>query len=44
MQAPSAGLQPDNGRTWTKYGIVLDIGSTNFRDPKVFWYAPAMSG
>ncbi len=30
----------DSGRTFTKYGIVLDIGSTNFRDPKVFWYAP----
>jgi fructan beta-fructosidase len=30
----------DNGRTFTKYGIVLDIGSANFRDPKVFWYAP----
>jgi fructan beta-fructosidase len=30
----------DRGRTFTKYGIVLDIDSSNFRDPKVFWYAP----
>jgi len=33
----------DNGTTWTKYvqNPVLDIQSTQFRDPKVFWYAPA---
>ena len=33
----------DRGRTWTKYAgnPVLDIGSGEFRDPKVFWYAPA---
>ena len=32
----------DNGITWTKYASnpVLDIQSTQFRDPKVFWYAP----
>jgi fructan beta-fructosidase len=39
----------DDGRTFTKYGVVLptpnpqDANSTpsnNFRDPKVFWYAP----
>lgn len=32
----------DDGRTWTKYNKnpVLDIGSKEFRDPQVFWYAP----
>jgi levanase len=36
----------DNGRTFTKYGVVLPAPhpegapSNNFRDPKVFWYAP----
>ena len=32
----------DKGRTWTKYkgNPVLDLGTKEFRDPKVFWYAP----
>ncbi len=32
----------DGGLTWTKYAgnPVLDIGSNEFRDPKVFWHAP----
>jgi fructan beta-fructosidase len=32
----------DQGQTWTSYNQnpILDIGSTQFRDPKVFWYAP----
>jgi len=32
----------DRGRTWQTYAgnPVLDIGSKEFRDPKVFWYAP----
>lgn len=32
----------DRGRTWTKYSgnPVIDIKSTDFRDPKVFWYEP----
>jgi sucrose-6-phosphate hydrolase SacC (GH32 family) len=32
----------DGGRTWTKYAgnPVIDIGSTEFRDPQVFWYEP----
>ena len=32
----------DKGRTWKNYSgnPVLDIGSKDFRDPKVFWYAP----
>jgi fructan beta-fructosidase len=30
----------DRGRTFTIHGKVLDIGSNEFRDPKVFWHAP----
>lgn len=32
----------NGGLTWTKYAgnPVIDIGSENFRDPKVQWYAP----
>jgi fructan beta-fructosidase len=35
----------DQGKTWTAYtkNPVLDIGSTQFRDPKVFWYAPTQT-
>ena len=31
----------DRGRTWTKYrqNPVLDLGESEFRDPKVFWHA-----
>jgi fructan beta-fructosidase len=41
-QAQSLAYSTDRGRTWTKYAgnPVLDIGSGEFRDPKVFWYAP----
>ena len=40
-QGQSVAWSTDSGRTWTKYpkNPVLDIGSTDFRDPKVFWYA-----
>ncbi len=42
-QAQSLAYSTDEGTTWTKYAgnPVLDIGSGEFRDPKVFWYAPA---
>ncbi len=42
-QAQSLAYSLDEGQTWTKYSgnPVLDIGSREFRDPKVFWYAPA---
>ncbi|MES4903470.1 MULTISPECIES: GH32 C-terminal domain-containing protein [unclassified Streptomyces] len=44
-QAQSLAYSTDRGRTWTKYqgNPVLDIGSNNFRDPKVQWYAPTKS-
>jgi fructan beta-fructosidase len=40
-QAQYLSYSNDNGRTFTRYGSgpVLDIGSTEFRDPKVFWDA-----
>lgn len=39
-QAQSLAYSTDDGATWTKYegNPVLDRGSANFRDPKVFWY------
>ncbi|MEU3935861.1 GH32 C-terminal domain-containing protein [Streptomyces sp. NPDC029044] len=41
-QAQSLAYSTDRGRTWTKYqgNPVIDIGSKDFRDPKVQWYAP----
>jgi len=41
-QAQALAYSTDRGRTWTKYAgnPVLDVGSGEFRDPKVFWYAP----
>ena len=43
VQRQSIAYSNDGGTTWTKYADnpVIDIGSHNFRDPKVFWYAPA---
>jgi fructan beta-fructosidase len=33
----------NDGRAWTKYkgNPVLDVGQSDFRDPKVFWHAPS---
>jgi fructan beta-fructosidase len=41
-QAQAVAWSLDRGRTWTRSDAnpVLDIGSTAFRDPKVFWYTP----
>ena len=39
-QSQSVAYSTDKGRTWQLYrngDPVLDIGSTEFRDPKVFW-------
>jgi fructan beta-fructosidase len=39
-QAQSLAYSVDSGATWTRYAgnPVLDIGSDEFRDPKVFWF------
>jgi fructan beta-fructosidase len=39
IQRQALAFSRDNGFTWTKYSgnPVLDIGSRDFRDPKVFW-------
>lgn len=38
-QAQFLAYSNDRGRTFTRYGKVLDIGIAEFRDPKVFWHA-----
>ena len=41
LQAQYIAFSLDNGRTWKKYpNSVLDVNKKDFRDPKVFWYAP----
>ncbi|HXA43923.1 MAG TPA: glycoside hydrolase family 32 protein [Candidatus Angelobacter sp.] len=42
LQNENIAYSNDRGRTWTKYtgNPVIDIGSKDFRDPKVFWYEP----
>jgi len=41
-QTQHIAYSTDRGRTWTKYpnNPVIDIHSTEFRDPKVFWHPP----
>jgi len=43
VQSQALAYSTDAGRTFRKYAgnPVIDIGSRDFRDPKVFWYAPA---
>jgi levanase len=40
IQSQALAYSKDRGRTFTKYADnpVLDLGSRDFRDPKVFWY------
>ncbi len=40
-QGQSIAWSTDNGRTWSRHpkNPVLEIGSTDFRDPKVSWFA-----
>ena len=42
LQTQDIAYSHDNGYTFVKYSgnPVLDIGSKNFRDPKVIWHAP----
>jgi fructan beta-fructosidase len=44
-QNQSLAYSLDRGRTWSKYdgNPVLDIDNSEFRDPKVQWYAPTRS-
>lgn len=41
-QYQNLAFSADKGRTWTQYAgnPIVDIGSKEFRDPNVFWYAP----
>lgn len=41
-QVQCMAISHDRGRSFEKYADnpVLDIGRSDFRDPKVFWYAP----
>lgn len=40
LQTQNLAYSNDRGRTWTKYSgnPVLDIGSNEFRDPKLIWH------
>lgn len=38
IQSQYLAYSNDKGRTWTTHGQVLDLGSTEFRDPRIFWH------
>lgn len=44
-QDQNLSVSRDGGTNWTKYAgnPVIDLGLRDFRDPKVFWYAPSQS-
>ncbi len=37
-QSQALAASTDGGLTWRKHGVVLDIGSTDFRDPRLLRY------
>jgi fructan beta-fructosidase len=37
-ESQALAVSNDGGLTWTKHGVVLDIGSTDFRDPRLLRY------
>ncbi|VXC50152.1 glycoside hydrolase family 32 protein [Plantibacter sp. T3] len=45
-QAQALAFSTDGGAVWTRYAgnPVLDIGSSEFRDPKVFWHGDGDGG
>jgi fructan beta-fructosidase len=45
VQTQDVAFSRGPGRTWTKYqgNPVLDLGWTDFCDPKVFWHEPTAS-
>ncbi|GEM45545.1 glycoside hydrolase family 32 protein [Deinococcus cellulosilyticus] len=38
LQTQNLAYSLDEGQSWTRYGVVLDEGIPDFRDPKVFWH------
>jgi sucrose-6-phosphate hydrolase SacC (GH32 family) len=38
-ESQALAVSTDGGLTWTKHGVVLDIGSTDFRDPRLLRHA-----
>jgi len=44
-QNQNLAVSRDGGTAWTKYSgnPVLDLGLSDFRDPKVFWHEPSQS-
>jgi fructan beta-fructosidase len=45
LETQHLAYSADRGRTWVQYSgnPVLNIGKTDFRDPKVFWHTPTNS-
>ena len=44
IQAQSLAFSHDDGETWSQYAgnpVIENPGLRDFRDPKVFWYAPS---